>query len=319
MIKKEFKLSLIKLAKFVVIFLIADLVLGTISKQIFFNQKTGKYARSTYAIKDTDSKILIFGSSHAHRHYVPKVFEKELGKTCYNVGAEGQQLLYHTAMLKMILKRTKPDLIILNIDENFLYKSKVAYDRLSDLHPYYSDYDEELGPILGLKSKLIDFKMFFKSYQTNSTVIHAIKYYLSPQIDYNGYRPLSGQVKSVVDESEEILIKEYVEEIDENFVMGLKNFISTAKNKGISLLFVTSPTFSEVDHSNNISYNKIKEIAGKENIPFVNFFNATQFKYKHELFHDTSHLNNDGAQLFCKYLADEIKNRNLVESKKSEY
>ncbi|WP_106794562.1 hypothetical protein [Aquimarina sp. Aq78] len=306
MIKKEYKLALIKLVKFIVILLITDFVLGAISKQVFFSQETGKYARSTHAINETNAKVLVLGSSHAHRHYVPKVFEEELNTSSYNAGAEGQQLLYHAALQKMILKRTTPDLIILNIDEDFLYTSKEAYDRLSDLHPYYANHRRELKPILGLKSKLIGFKLFFRSYQTNSTIVHAIRYYASPQIDYKGYRPLFGKVKPS-DSTDEILLNEEDKKIDQNFVKVLRDLIATAKNKKVNLVFVTSPTLQHVDNSKNISFTTIQEIAKKENIPLVDFFNSKQFVSQYKLFHDTSHLNNDGAELFTKLLADKIK------------
>ncbi len=311
MIKKEYKLVFMKFIKFVVILLIIDFVFGSISRQVFFNQKTGKYARSTHVIYEANPDILIFGSSHAHRHYIPKVFEEKLQKKCYNAGAEGQQLLYHNALQKMVFKRSTPKLIILNIDENFLYKSKVAYDRLSDLHPYYEDYKSELRPVLELNSKLVDFKLFFKSYQTNSTIIHALRYYLSPQIDYKGYRPLFDKMKSSdnVSSNKEDLAKEYIEEIDENFVMAFKEFIANAKSNNVDLIFVTSPTLNKVDFSTNESLNMMKEIAKKEKVPLIDFFNSEQFIHKYELFHDPSHLNNDGSTLFTASIAEFIKNQ----------
>ncbi|MBQ4819559.1 hypothetical protein [Aquimarina sp. MMG016] len=309
---KEYRVSFLKIIKFVIIILVADFVLGSVSQKIFFSQKTGKYARATYAVEKSNAEVLIFGSSHAHRHYVPEVFEKELNKTCYNAGAEGQQLLFHTALQEMIIKRKKPDLMILNIDDSFLYLSDIAYDRLSDLHPYYDDHSEALRPILGLKSNLIDFKLFFKSYQTNSTIIHALRYYVSPQVDYKGYRPLYGKVNSNTKKHDQQEVKEYIEVIEKDFVNALKTFINNAKENNINLVFATSPTYNKVNYSENKSFSLIKEIAGKENVPFIDLFNDTQFLNKGELFHDPSHLNDDGAKLFTKLLADKILEKNLI-------
>ncbi|WP_103068553.1 hypothetical protein [Aquimarina sediminis] len=309
MMQKEYTKSFIKLGKFIIIFLIADLVLGVISKQLFFSQETGKYARANHAINKTDAKVLILGSSHAHRHYVPEVIEEELKVSCYNAGAEGQQLLYHAALQKMILKRTKPELLILNIDEDFLYYSKEAYDRLSDLHPYYSDHGDVLQPILGLQSKLVDFKLFFNAYQTNSTIMHVLRYYASPQIDYKGYRPLFGKIKPSVGsiDEKESDNKDKKGEIDQNFVTALHSFITTARDNNIKLVFVTSPTYKPVDHSTNESFTHIKAIAEKEKVPFLDYFNAGQFTSIPELFHDPSHLNDDGARLFTRDLAKQLK------------
>ncbi len=303
--KSEFKLTGIKIIKFTILLLVVDFCLGFISNQIFVNQKTGKFHRSTYSIYEAKEDILIFGSSHAHRHYVPDVIEKELSKTCYNAGAEGQQLLYHTALLKMILKRTQPKLLVLNIDENFLYKSSKAHDRLSDLHPYYEDFKHELRPILGINSSLIDFKLFFKSYQKNSTLIHALRYYLSPQIDYKGYRPLDDKMtpEKVAIHEKNHSEKEFIEEIDDYFVRALKDFISEAKRNNAKLLFVTSPNLIERNVSNNESLNRIKEIADSEEIPFLDFLNTPKYTNQFELFHDPSHLNDDGARLFTGELA----------------
>ncbi len=313
MVTKEYKLTIIKIIKFTIVFLIVDFVLGIISNQLFYSQETGKYARSTHAVEKTNAEIIVFGSSHAHRHYVPKIFEKELGKTCYNAGAEGQQLLYHTALQEMILKRVKPKLIVLNIDENFLYTSKQAYDRLSDLHPYYAGHSKELSAILGLKSRFIDFKLFFKSYQMNSTIVHALRYYVSPQLDYHGYRPLYGKINpNKVNSHTKEEVKEYVELIDDNFVEVVEKFIDNARNNGCELVFVTSPTFNKVNHDKNKSFIRIKEIIATKKVPFIDFFNSSDFNGKSELFHDFSHLNNDGAELFTKQLTKKIMDMNLI-------
>ncbi len=304
----QYKISFYKIIKFAIIVLMVDFVVGSISQKIFYSQETGKFARTTHTIKKTKADILIFGSSHAHRHYVPEVLEKELNKTCYNAGAEGQQLLFHTALQEMVLKRTTPDVMILNIDDSFLYQSQVAYDRLSDLHPYYEDHTEELKPILEMKSSLVDLKLFFKSYQTNSTIVHAFRYYISPQIDYKGYRPLYGKIipEKIPLNKEENTTKEYVEVIDPNFVNALKTFINNAREKKVHLVFVTSPTFDTRDYSENESFLLIKDIAEKQEVPLLNFFNDKQFYKKPELFHDPSHLNDKGARLFSERLADAI-------------
>ncbi len=306
MIKKDYKISIFKIVKFLLILLIVDFTFGAISQYVFFNQKTGKFARATHAIEQTNAKILIFGSSHAHRHYVPEMFEKELQTSSYNAGAEGQQLLYHTALQKMILKRTKPDLIILNIDEDFLYGSQAAYDRLSDLHPYYDNHRKELKPILALQSRFVDVKLFFKSYQTNSTLVHAIRYYLAPQTDFKGYRPLYGKLNAS-DKLKEVETDEIETKIDQNFVNAFTSFIATAKDNNIKLVMVTSPNLIKKEHLDNESFRMMKEIIKKKNITMIDFFNSERFLDKYELFHDSSHLNNEGARLFSSLLAKEIK------------
>jgi len=306
MLKKEYKLVVIKIIKLVFIILIVDFSLGYISKQLFYSQKTGKYARSTYAIKKTEAEILIFGSSHAHRHYIPEIFEKELQQRCYNAGAEGQQLLYHSSLQKMILKRYTPQIMILNIDADFLYQFEESYSRLSDLHPYYTEYSEELKPTLELRSRFVDVKLFFNSYQVNSTIMHIIRYGISAQVDDMGYRPLFGVMNNDDnDEKEEEL--GIINEIDINFEKALLIFIENTKQNNIKLYFVTSPTYKLKDHSKNKSFNRIKQIVKDEEIPFIDLSNDPRFISKGELFHDVSHLNKKGAILFTQYVINDIK------------
>jgi len=309
--KTKFKYLLIKSLKFTITLLIVDFTLGFFAKQIYFNQKTGKHARITYSIKKTpSSKILIFGSSHANRHYIPSVFEKELGLSCYNAGVQGQKIIFHSTLQKIILKRAKPELIILNIDEDWLYKSDEAYDRLSDLFPYYWEYREIIKPSLSIQSKLIDFKLFFKSYQENSTIIHAIKYFLFPQKDFKGYRPLFGKLKRpniISNNNNVVTTSNQTKTFDTNFITALNSFITNAKKYNIKLIFVKSPNLIKKDFSKNASLNKIKEIANRKDIPFFDYSNSEHFIFKYSLYYDGSHLNDDGAHLFSELLVELIK------------
>ncbi len=304
-----------KMVKFVILVLIVDLLFGIISNHVFFLQKTGKYARANHVIYDTEAEVLIFGSSHAHRHYVPEILEKELKTTAYNAGAEGQQLIYHLALQEMVLKRSTPNLFILNIDEDFLYSSDIAYDRLNDLHPYYNEFKNELRPLFKLNSKFIDIEMFFRSYLVNSTIIHIIRYYLSPQLDYKGYRPLHGTMTTDQTTSNLIKLDDEAKEIDKNFVFALKEFIDNAKSNDVNLVFVISPTLKKIN-PNNKSLAIINKIATKENVSIFNFAEDTNFDNKLDWFHDPSHLNDQGARHFTKLVSERINQKILTNLEK---
>lgn len=319
MSKQDYKLVAIKLVKFLVIFVIMDFTLGSLVKQIFFSQKSGKYARLTHAIEEAEADIMIFGSSHANRHYVPSVFERELGQSAYNCGVLGQGLIFNYALEKIVLKRTKPKLIILNIDKNWVYKSEKFYDGLRDLYPYYWDHREILKPIFKLESRLIDFQLLSKAYQTNSTIIHAIKYYFSPQYADQGYVPSKKKMKPPTHhegENPNVRKRTGSEEFDPNFIAALKSFINTARDENIELVFVISPNVHETDFSTHKSFNKIKEIVKEESVTFFDFSNDRRFLNAYSLFNDRSHLNDEGAHLFSKILTENIKKSAIITDKK---
>jgi hypothetical protein len=313
MIHSEYKLFAFKLLKFLFVFLIIDFTLGSLAKQIFLTQKSGKYARLITSIYKTTDKILIFGSSHANRHYVPEIFEKELKQTCFNAGMQGQKLIFINALQKLILKRTIPNLIILNIDEDWMVQSEDAYDKLADLHPFYWENRDILKPIFKLRSNFIDLILFFKCYQTNSTIVHVIKYFLFPQPDFDGYRPLYGHMEPPTKTINKInnVSKEKVEEIDENFVNAFKSFIIDSKINNINLFFVVTPVVWGADYSKSSSMNIMRTIAEKENIPFYDFSNDIRFLNNYDLFYDDSHLNHEGAVFFTEILVEIIKTNKI--------
>ena len=318
MIKSEFKVLFSKSLGFLFVFFLIDLSLGFIAKEIFFSQKTGKYARLTHSIQLDSSEVLIMGSSHANRHYVPDILEKELNMTCYNAGVQGQRIIFHTALQKMILKRHKPKFIILNIDESWLFESVEAYERLADLHPYYWDFKAELDPILSLHSDFHTLKLLFRSYQTNSTIVHVLKYYFLPQKDYKGYRPLNQQMKRPLSQKKELInsemAKEEIQKIDTSFVNIFEEFINNAKINNVNLIFTISPHLYQ---ANGLKVNKslelMKSMAFEHRIPLFDFSDDRTFIEQYHLFNDPGHLNNDSAILFTKLLADTIKVKILID------
>lgn len=304
-----FKKIIFKLMKFLIILLIVDSIVGSFAKRIYFNQKTGKQARITKSLQVVDDEILFFGSSRAARHYNPKIFENELGVSCYNTGVKGQGILFQSILLEIILKRTNPQLIILNIDESTLYKSNRAYDRIRDINPYYSDYPEIIKPYLSMKSSLVDLKLFLKSFQYNSTIVHAIKYYFFPQEDIKGFLPLYGEIKA---NQNKIDVKSNQGKIlDENFINALYSFVYASQKYNFKLIFIKSPNLRYYDFSKSESINKIKEISEKNQIPFVDFSNNEIFLEKYSLFYDNSHLNIKGSDLLSNLLAEKIKSLNI--------
>ena len=315
--KSEYIVFLKKGIKFILLFIVLDLTLGSLAKEIFFSQETGKYARLTYSIEKDNSEILIMGSSHANRHFVPKIIEREFKKTCYNAGVQGQNILFQLALQEIILKRHKPNTIIMNIDKKWMYKSDGSYGMLADLYPYYWKYRSELHPILSLKSKYLDFKLLFKSYQTNSTLVHVVKYFILPQKDFNGYIPFNGRMKNIKPNKNKSDISKNTKEddlyIDKNFVNAFKEFIGNAKNNDINLILVISPTL-KIDSNirNNQSTNIMYTIASKNNIPIIDYSNNIKFTNKYNLFNDPGHLNNKGAKKITKMLCDKIKEKHYL-------
>jgi hypothetical protein len=308
----EYKLLLTRGILFLMVFILIDQSLGRLTKGLFLYQKTGKYARITHTLTTDSSQILIMGSSHANRHFVPSIFQSNLNTTCYNAGVQGQGLIFQTALQKMIFKRRQPQLLIMNLDEGWLFESEESYERLADLHPYFWEYKTELEPILSLNERFIVFKLLFQSYQTNSTIVHIINYFLKPQPDENGYRPLTQEMSPPAIDQISLPNQEAlsvpIPTIDTNFVNMFKEFISNAKEKNVPIVFTISPRLYPINiTTSNASLNMMKKLASESNIKIFDFSGDVSFIGKYHLFSDPGHLNHQGASLFSQMLTDSLK------------
>ena len=276
---------------------------GSIIEKIFFSQETGKFARITNSIFKDSSDVVIMGSSYATSNYVTSILEKKINLSCYNYGVKGQKIIFQNALIKMIVNRHKPKLIILDISYNWLVYSPEAYERLSVLHPYYWDFRQELEPIFSIKSKYNNIKLLPIAFQMNSTIIHSLYYYFKPQNDYKGYLPI--HKKNSLKSNKNIITNDF--SIDENFINMLNEFISCAKENNIDLIFTVSPHLP-YKYSENVNKSRdlMLSIIDSNNIKLIDFSNNKYLVNDQSLFYDTTHLNHNGAIIFSEILADSV-------------
>lgn len=160
--------------------------------------------------------------------------------------------------------------------------------------------------------------MILNYYLVHSTIIHAIKYYFFPQLDYKGYIPLYGKLKTpkidenIVEQKSINSDKTSERIIDKNFVNVFRKFAVNIKDTNIRLVFVLSPVLKGGDFSDNQSISVLFEIAKKENIEIIDFSNNQYFVEKYDLFYDRLHLNHDGATLFSELLSDSLIEKGIL-------
>ena len=286
---------------FVLVFL-GDLIIGTSLDYLYQNVKSGNLYRTSYSINKSSADIFIFGNSRANHHYNPKIIEEETGLTSYNTGRDGQSIFFSTSVFKLILKRHKPKLVILDYGSNFQFSEK-HYDRISSLLPYYRRH-KELDDIITLRSRFEKLKLYSKIYPFNSLIttiiIGNISYNKIRQgFVYNGFIPVSGTAKSITGSIK--TIPELPNNIDSNLVKKFEEFILIAKDKNINVVVVYSPKLfkkNKFDISLNIAMNICKE----NDVKFIDLSESPVFIHKNNLFIDRVHLNSDGANLFTKLL-----------------
>jgi hypothetical protein len=311
-ISSEIRLLVIRVSIFFLFLVVMDFAIGGILRNLFFAQKSGKFHRLTYSMDSTTDSIIILGSSYANRHYVPSVFENKLNLSTYNAGMQGQHILFISTLQEIILERFTPGYIILNVDPSWLYESREPYERLADLNPYYYRHKKIINKVIDKEGKFEKFFLLSRFYQYNSTLIHIFRYWIAPQPDQKGYRPLSKNENLPLQDRKlnktPILSPvQNTRKINRDFYSALENFIKNAQNKHVKVIFVISPNLDYSQNQLDNSFITILKLAGKYSVNVFDFTNDSTFLNKPALFYDRSHLNDFGAHIFSELVSQKIR------------
>ncbi|MFS4491335.1 hypothetical protein [Maribacter sp. 2308TA10-17] len=297
------KKIILRLILGLVIITLLDFVIGSTLKHFYFKQDSGFQYRTTHSLNYAEDKIMIFGSSRANHHYDPKVFESKLKMSSYNTGRDGTYFFYQTALLKTILKRHQPKVIVYDFFGSFEY-SQSDYDRLASLLPYYEEH-EEIQEVLELKGPFEKFKTFSKIYPYNSLLFNIImgnmEFNKEKNSDFQGYVPLSEVWNNPIQPLK--IANAY--KFDSNKLKAFQEFIALCKRNEIKLFVVVSPVFYE--YESDVSITTCQKICLEQNIPFYDFTKNDEFLKKPEWYADVLHLNQNGAKEFSGILADSLK------------
>lgn len=302
-----FKIFLLKLLiVFISIFLL-DLIIGNLLRRLYFKQETGYDFLTTYSIEKTEADILVFGSSRAVNIFNTTIIEKKTGLSCYNVGRYGEPLFYHYGVLKSVLKRYTPKIIILSFDAGNFSLKQEDYDRLSVLFPYY-DTHPEIRPIVELKGPFEKLKFLSNIYQFNSLLLPIIVGNISSNkknyINSNGYisnkNTFTGSLQTV-DYSKE-------RKLDSVKINIYKSFIKDCISKNIQL-YIVCPPYLINSIGKDSSIREAKKIATECHIDFFDYARDSFYTSKPQIFADYRHLNDKGVEIFSNSVIDKIYNK----------
>jgi len=307
--KNKYLFFLIKLLLLFAVVFIFDAAIGAVLKHYYFKQESGLQYRTTYSIEKTKADLLVFGASRANHHYHPKVFEKGLKMSYYNVGRDGSSIMYHKGVLNAVLKRYTPKIIILDFVIEEFMKIDGNYDRLSSLLPYYQTHPE-MRLIIELKSKYEKYKLISSIYPYNSSLFTIAmgntESNKKRKGDINGYVPLT----KVWNDSIIVDNRTGNYELDSTKIKVYESFIQDCIHSQVKLYIVFSPHYIKFRHADS-SILIAKEIAQKYHVAFIDFSKDAFFLKSHQLFQDIDHLNDDGAKIFSNLMIDKmIQSRN---------
>ena len=301
----SFKIFLLKVAAFFVVVFLLDFMIGNLLKKFYFRQESGYDFLTTHSLENAKADIVIFGSSRAVNLFNPIIFEKEMKMTCYNAGRIGEPIFYHYAVLKSVLKRYKPKMILLSFDAGNFSINQDAYDKLAVLLPYYKTHPE-LRSIVELKGSHEKVKLMSNMYPYNSLLLSMISgnsaYSKNKYISSNGFFPIKKTFAGPLPTFNYSIEKA----LDSIKINTYRSFIKDCINSNIQL-FIVCPPYMINSIGTDASIIQGKKVAEEYSISFLDYSRDTFFTKRMTFFADFRHLNEKGVEVFSQRVIENIK------------
>ena len=294
------KKLLIHITIIVCLFFLFDRALGLGLKYLYSQSNATDEYKISYSNETTRDSVLFFGSSRTLHHYVPSIFEKELGVSCYNAADWGiKNIYYHYGLLSNILTRYTPKAIVFEIHPcDWLRTPFSGKERATSLAPYCG-MSEGCDEMLHLSGKYWAYRLSTVYRYTGSLPSLITGKLGTMDRSLKGWKPMDGVLDTVG-----IKAEEYPFPIDTERIALLERFITDCKKHHIHLVMAVSPMYI---CSKEDVFKLPRELAAKHNIQFLDHYRDSNFVRHAELFYDFGHLNRQGAEFFSKKMAKEIK------------
>ena len=254
-----------------------------------------------YLRDDIHEDVLLLGASRAHHHYVPSIMSDSLRMSVYNVGIGGSDNIFsHYIVFQHILNRYKPKVICLEVMITDYCPQNNPFTTISFFAPLFGR-NEAADSIFRLAGKYWPYEISHLYRYNAKASSNIIGLALNRQKgNDNGYIPLPEPNSYPTALSEEANINS----IDSLKLEYVQRFMNLCRQNGIKLVFTVSPKYTTTGLHH---YDILKDIAQKNNIPFLDYHTAGLYLDHPEYFKDESHLWDKGARLYSSLFASDLK------------
>lgn len=283
---------------FIALLFCTDCILGFAFDYLFKNGKGGNSYTQSYIANKCNEDIIIYGSSRANHHYIPRIFEDSLKLSSYNCGTDGAGIITMYGRHNMIKKRNIPKIIIYELTNGFDITKNDNVKYLKHLKTFAGD--ETIDSIIKSVDRNEYIKLKCNTFRHNSQLFSLFSNYLvSPIIGDKGYVAL----KDVMNYEPEKPMNNDSITTDDLKLAYLEKFI--LENKDCSkLIFCISPIYYKSDIN---EYKAALDLCKKHGVVVFEHLNDTTFIGKKEYFKDATHLNDKGATKYTNIITQKIK------------
>jgi hypothetical protein len=248
--------------------------------------------------------VLIMGSSRAWSQYSSEVLDSILDAETYNLGIDGSH--FNRQMVKYAIYRQfnkKPKLIIQNID----FCSTLQWTHGYMTYQYYPFFMRKAFRKMVFPMEEFTFaEKWFPMYRYSS---YGVKRLFEEEVD--AYGPMKKGYFGVHQEWDDSRFREQNAirfSFDARTLELFSEYLSTAKQENVKVVMVYAPVYSEVtERMENLNemYATFDSLSRKYDVPILDF-NYSPICVDTTCFYNATHLNEKGAVLFSKQLAQKI-------------
>jgi len=283
----------------ILLILLTDFLIGQIFGMMFNKVRSGSVYNTTYGIRDCKDQILIMGDSEVKHGLVSNLFSDSLGMSCYNLGLDGNNVFFQYGMLREIVNRYTPEIIIISKSIALEAESSVT-----SLFPFYDDFLYVKETILEI-APAEKYKLISKAYMYNSLLLKIVPGIFRSDPETGGYSPLfSGQNRMNYN-----LVPDTVYFKGKSTTRSrgyYDKFIRLAVSAGSRVIVITAPRFSYVKYAETDEFN---EIVQNDDVIYLEYENDPTFTGHADYFYDEFHLNHKGAVVLTNRIIYDIKHK----------
>lgn len=286
------KRFIVRVFVFFAVVAMIDVAFGYGMDYLFPKAKGGEIKETNDVCLNNYYDIVVMGSSRAHHHYVPEIFNDSMELSCFNIGKNGNGIVLMYGFYKMIIDRYKPSLIVYDVSRFDIYE--MAEDQgntryISMLKPYSNKVGvDEIFKSLSWQEWA---KNYSSLYRYNSVSFETFRQYFWPtSFCKDGYLKMEGSMEGDPQDPG----TQYGEK-DALKLQLFNEFVASTKENEIPLVCVLSPSYNAISSD---AYDTIKRVCELNNIPFLDFYASASLSRNKEYFDDRTHMNDRGARAF---------------------
>jgi hypothetical protein len=286
---------------FLILVGILDRGIGWILQKKYRQCQKGNIGHTNQVMLSIEPELLIIGSSRASHHYVSSILEEELQLSCFNAGADGSEMDYHSAVYFANVARYQPEIVIIDINEFRFTKEGSRDGKLRILAPYLG-INNRVDQLFYASDRWARFKTLSAIYPYNSELTNLMTGG-GITIRDKGYDPLKGSMSRSAIPGTETRMRNA--STNGARIQQLEELLADAQNKKIMMVLIQSPRYTNAVPNETIR--QIAVLATKYGAYFVDDINHPDISRNPEYFKDAAHLNHAGAEAYSRIVAGYLR------------